>query len=400
MAQNISLGQDAFGWADAFTKAFAVGSNAAIQRRQQQLAEDKFGEDQFRFDQGTARANDAQARLDSAQTGAANDADRALGADGKGGLLQGSVADRANYITNRLVTKHGLSREGASALVGNFVAESRLETSAGLGKADQKNGTDSIGIAQWGLDRNAGLRNFARTQGKAWTDLNVQIDWAARELNTTHRSVGDQLKRGGNVAQLADMVMRQYEKPDAPSMKKSIGARISAAQGAFNGFNPQAPSANRLMIAQADGTKVPYGEPDTVQATDSPGQRASRTPSETSKSPEAFGPPDPNAGKPPGAPPRMGSDSGFNPPGTFQTPRQSLLGAPPPMAFDRPAPLSVPGAGLGGTDPGVLQPPGVQPPSWSSTLRDGPQRRDRRVFAPGGTTDEQDPNDPYLNLPM
>jgi hypothetical protein len=98
-------------------------------------------------------------------------------------------ADNKAKAYNYFVDK-GLDEIQASAIVGNLIAESSLNTSA-----DQPNGA-GMGIAQWG---NPGrwntLEQFAADQGRDKFSLGLQLDFIWHELQGGYAKVLDNLKK-------------------------------------------------------------------------------------------------------------------------------------------------------------------------------------------------------------
>lgn len=90
----------------------------------------------------------------------------------------------------------GLDDLHAAAIMGNMYAES------GMNPAATETGGTGIGICQWSNGRATSLRSYAASQGKAWTDLAVQLDffwnhdiwqsdWSGSYTITEHQFEGD-----------------------------------------------------------------------------------------------------------------------------------------------------------------------------------------------------------------
>jgi hypothetical protein len=343
MAVDIRISPTAFDYAGAWLKGVQAGQNQArldldwarwidsVQNRDELQAK------------AEANAAAAQARL-TGETSAAADTG---GVDGRGTQLQGTQAERANYITHRLMSQHGYSREAASALVGNWVQESSLGTAA-RNKGDGKDGSDSIGIAQWNSDRAQRLAAFAKNRNTPWTDLNTQVDFAAWELNNTHRPVGDQLRRPGiGVVAASDIVHRRYEVAELAS----AGKRRANSLGVFQSYNPELPSAQQLTARAADGAVVPYFQ----QPGQPPQQQTKAAPTKVADSADranpALNPPAPPAGIDVFSPTQALPGSGSRAPAPG--------GLVPPPAFNAPA------------APNAFEAPGLTPPPGTSTTGGG-----------------------------
>lgn len=79
----------------------------------------------------------------------------------------------------------GIPPAGVAAIMGNIEGESSFNTAA-------SNGTH-FGLFQWGGDRFESLKAYAQSQGKEWTDLNCQLEYAWQELNGAYSNVKDVL---------------------------------------------------------------------------------------------------------------------------------------------------------------------------------------------------------------
>lgn len=78
----------------------------------------------------------------------------------------------------------GLTPVMAFGLMGNLSMESSFNTGA-RNPGDGRDGSDSIGLAQWNSDRARALSAFAAARGKPVTDVDTQADFIIHELNTT-----------------------------------------------------------------------------------------------------------------------------------------------------------------------------------------------------------------------
>lgn len=121
--------------------------------------------------------------------------------------LSADVAGRAAQLM-RIFMGSGLTYTQAAGLVGGLIAESNLDPNA-LGD----NGT-SFGIAQHHADRWTGLRNYAAMSGGAENDLATQAGFILKELNTTQKAVGDQLRSAQTLEEAATAALN-FERPKA-----------------------------------------------------------------------------------------------------------------------------------------------------------------------------------------
>lgn len=102
-----------------------------------------------------------------------------------------------------------------SALVGGFVQESQMNPLA-------VNNLGAIGIAQW-LDRRLALINYAKSNGKNYTDLQIQLDFVIYELNGLESKSGAELKRSTTLDQ-AIQAAANYERFNGYNKGFNIGS--------------------------------------------------------------------------------------------------------------------------------------------------------------------------------
>lgn len=141
--------------------------------------------------------------------------------------------ERSNTIMAELV-KDGMSKEGASGLIGNLKAESGLDSTRAQDEYGDNIGNylkkiergeitrDSFindgvgfGLAQWtDRDRKAKLWDYAADRGVSIGDMGVQIEFLLNELKTDYREVYDALCRGDiSIKEASDIVLHQFENP-------------------------------------------------------------------------------------------------------------------------------------------------------------------------------------------
>ena len=108
----------------------------------------------------------------------------------------------------KFFTSKGLSHHQAAGIVGNLMQESNLNTSI---KGD---GGRSFGIAQWNGDRRKGLQNYAKEKGTDISDLNTQLEYIWKELNSSHKSALDGILQSKNSDEATIAFMRKFEKPN------------------------------------------------------------------------------------------------------------------------------------------------------------------------------------------
>lgn len=127
----------------------------------------------------------------------------------------------------------GLKPHQVAAIMGNVQGESSFNPLAG---GDDKNGVPtSFGLFQHHGPRADGLlaalggrQNLGNVQG--------QLDYAWRELNTTHSGALAALKAAPDVSSATNAWMRQFERPSDEAMQKSWANRLGAAEQAMAKF--------------------------------------------------------------------------------------------------------------------------------------------------------------------
>ncbi len=130
-------------------------------------------------------------------------------------------------------TSRGYTPEQAAGLVGTLLHESGFRTDA-RNPGDGTDGSDSIGIAQWNSGRAQALRAYAASKRTAPTDLQTQLEFVDRELNSTHSREGAALRSAKTVEEAARAAIG-YEKPKNwseanPTAGHGYTARLANAQ--------------------------------------------------------------------------------------------------------------------------------------------------------------------------
>lgn len=100
----------------------------------------------------------------------------------------------------------GLSNEAVAGMMGNFERECHFDT-GGV----ESNG-EGHGLAQWSFSRKTDILNYASSQGKPWTDLNLQLDFVWHELNSTENASLVALQNAKTVEEATVMFDNLYER--------------------------------------------------------------------------------------------------------------------------------------------------------------------------------------------
>lgn len=94
----------------------------------------------------------------------------------------------------------------AAGILGNLMAESRFNSNTSVNDL----GLTSGGLAQWRGSRLTELKNFAKSKGKPWTDIDVQVQFLIHELKNSHKGVYNKLLTSKN-AEEASEAFAQFE---------------------------------------------------------------------------------------------------------------------------------------------------------------------------------------------
>jgi hypothetical protein len=149
-------------------------------------------------------------------------------------LVGGTNAEKIyNFFTNQ-----GLTPAQAAGFIGNFYAESSLNSEA-VNPNDK--GKVSEGLAQWRGDRRDGLMAFAASNNMNYKSLTAQLNYVMHELRTTEKRAYGVLKTASTPKQAAIAICRFYERPsftivDGEYTSPSLNTRINAAVDAYRRF--------------------------------------------------------------------------------------------------------------------------------------------------------------------
>jgi hypothetical protein len=241
------------GWGAGIGPGLMYGANLTGQQ-QQQAFQRQIQAAQYQALLDHRRTQDEATREKMAMARAAQARDASLG-DQIGTMLGMNVPqspvrmgpdfqNEGKAKVDYLVQKHGMSPVAAATVVGNLYQESGFRPDA-VG-----DGGTAYGQAQWRGDRQAGLLNFAKAQGKPPNDPNVQLDYLVTEM------------KGGDMgAQRAYAGIQQAKTPE-----EATAAMMHFFRPA--GYTPSNPTAghgyhNRVQYTQAllpNGQPVPVGE--------------------------------------------------------------------------------------------------------------------------------------------
>lgn len=101
----------------------------------------------------------------------------------------------------------------AAGIVGNLIHESRgLDTSANNPR-DGRDGSDSIGLAQWNSTRAAALKAFAAQNKADWRDFNIQLAFVQHELETSESKAAQRLREAKTPREAAAAFAEHFLRP-------------------------------------------------------------------------------------------------------------------------------------------------------------------------------------------
>lgn len=127
----------------------------------------------------------------------------------------------------------GWSPLAAAAIVGNLANEGLHSTTA-RNPGDGRDGSDSIGIAQWNGERAQALKAFASARGKDWHDRETQLAFVDQELRSSEGKWGQALAQA-RAPEEAAKAMISYFRPagwseSAPDAGHNYAGRLAATK--------------------------------------------------------------------------------------------------------------------------------------------------------------------------
>lgn len=170
----------------------------------------------------------------------------------------GDMGDVKSKVYNSLI-KNGVSPVAAIGLTGNLAQESGFRTDA-RNRGDGRDGSDSIGLAQWNQDRAKNLLGFAASKGLDWRDPDVQGAFIAHELKTTEGRAGQALAQAQTPEEAARAAIGYFRPAgftwNNPMMAHGAENRIAQARRAAQEFGV---SGQQTASAPAQGSTGAQG---------------------------------------------------------------------------------------------------------------------------------------------
>ncbi len=158
------------------------------------------------------------------------------------------MKDKLFYARDYLLNK-GLTQTAVTAILGNFVHESGMETDI----QEKGHTQEGWGLAQWGGERKAALHAFAKKQGRPATDMDVQLDFTVKELKHRHHrengkitkySQWDVLNSYDDYKVATKYFMDQFEMPLASTAREDL--RQNYANSVWNSFQGIVPTTHYI----------------------------------------------------------------------------------------------------------------------------------------------------------
>lgn len=124
------------------------------------------------------------------------------------------VQTNKQIIWNFLLSK-GLTEEAAAGVMGNIQQES------GFDPENVNKSSGAYGLFQWLGGRKTGLKQYAAEMGKKESDINIQLDYFWKELNSTEKSTLNALKEpAGRASDYAATFEKKFERSGGSAVAK------------------------------------------------------------------------------------------------------------------------------------------------------------------------------------
>lgn len=148
---------------------------------------------------------------------------------GIGGLASSYTGDTIAEKTWNFLVGQGYDEIAVAGLMGNIHQES-----GGFNPAIVENGGsgEGIGLIQWSFGRRKQLENYAASQGKHWSDVDLQLDFLLMELTPggsryanfqfIPSSAYEQWKNASSPEEAARIFSEAFERPGTPMIENRI----------------------------------------------------------------------------------------------------------------------------------------------------------------------------------
>jgi TP901 family phage tail tape measure protein len=139
----------------------------------------------------------------------------------------------------------GFSDGAIAGIMGNLRVESNFNTTA------YNRSSGATGIAQWLGGRLTNLKNYAKSVGQSWTDLNVQLEWIWKELNGADRTTKAILDKYGGLSKFMNMSAEESAKVFEKAFERSGGSLLGKRIKYANEFYKQYKGSGTVSTSDA-----------------------------------------------------------------------------------------------------------------------------------------------------
>lgn len=153
--------------------------------------------------------------------------------------------------------QRGFSKEESAAIAGNISAESGFRT-------DATNDIGAFGLMQWLGKRKQQLFEYAKSQGKSASDLNIQLDFIKKELKDGGHET-EQFNRAvqeskGDVSKLAYLFGKYVERPSDSELAQSASRRMGVAKQLYSPSESDVSSKNQGNVSSEKQGSIPSND--------------------------------------------------------------------------------------------------------------------------------------------
>jgi hypothetical protein len=144
----------------------------------------------------------------------------------------------------------------AAGIVGNLIHESVGLNTGARNPGDGRDGSDSVGLAQWNSTRAVALKAFAAQNKADWRDFNIQLAFVQNELETSEAPAARRLREAKTPREAAAAFAEYFLRPE--------GAGRGNPEG-IHGFANRAKQAE-AVASKFGGMKIEPTEGDRLYA--------------------------------------------------------------------------------------------------------------------------------------
>jgi hypothetical protein len=102
----------------------------------------------------------------------------------------------------------------AAGIVGNLIHESVGLNTGARNPGDGRDGSDSVGLAQWNSTRAVALKAFAAQNKADWRDFNIQLAFVQNELETSEAPAAQRLRQAKTPREAAAAFAEYFLRPE------------------------------------------------------------------------------------------------------------------------------------------------------------------------------------------